>query len=358
MTNLKTTKGKAMNTKKLSFAFGVAVSLSGLAITDGSLVAQDNDKDHEHHRCGQRHFGPFSDWSEPVNLGPVVNSEDEDTHPAISANGLSLYITSTRPGGFGAVDIWVSQRASVDDEWGAPQNLGPAINTESNDGAPNLSPDGHWMYFHSNRPGGCGQADLYVSYRRDTNNDFGWGPAQDLGCAINSPYFNNGPTYFEDDQTRTVTMYFNSDRPGGIGAANIYASRLGDDDTFGPAVLVPELSSDATDGRTGIRRDGLEMLVSSNRAGSFGGNDIWVSTRESTLDPWSTPVNLGPPINSGFTDGGSALSCDGTALYFYSTRPGGFGGRDLYVSTRTELCDDKDDDNGGGAHHSCKEKEK
>jgi hypothetical protein len=311
----------------------------------------------EHNSCSLRRFGQFSAWSEPVNLGPIVNSEfnDRPSHPAISANGLSLYLSSNRPGGPGGVDIWVSQRASLDDAWGPPRVLGPNINTQYNDASPNFSFDGHWMYFHSNRsPSPCGLADLYVSHREDTEDDFAWSPAENLGCAINSPYADNGPTYFRDDETGTVTMYFNSERPGGIGLANIYASTLGADGTFGPAVLVPELSSNKMDGRTAIRRDGLEMLVSSNREGSIGINDIWVSTRKTTSDAWSTPVNLGPPINSGFFDGGSALSCDGTTLYFTSNRPGGFGGMDLYVSTRTELCNDEDDDNG--KHHPCKKR--
>jgi len=65
-------------------------------------------------------------------------------------------------------------------------------------------------------------------------------------------------------------------------------------------------------------------------------------------------VNVGPPINSGFEEGGPALSCDGTTLYFYSTRPGGFGGMDLYVTTRTELCNDEDDNENNGRHHACK----
>ena len=71
--------------------------------------------------------GPrYSDWSEPVNLGPVINTGYNDQHPALSKDGLSLYISSDRPGGFGATDLWVSQRARVDDPWGEPQELGPA----------------------------------------------------------------------------------------------------------------------------------------------------------------------------------------------------------------------------------------
>jgi len=293
-------------------------------------------------------LGPFGPWSEPVNLGPVVNSPFDDTHPAISKNGLSLFITSGRPGGVNGAnlgqiqEIWVAQRASRDDPWGPPQNLGSVINSlGSNTGVPNLSFDEHLMFFNSPRSGGCGGADLYVARRKNKRDDFGWQAPVNLGCTINSPANDNGPTYFEDDETDTVTMYFNSTRPGGIGPQNIYASTLGGDGTFGPAVLVPELSSPRVDGRTAIRRDGLEMLVSSNRQGSIGGsNDLWVSTRTTTSSAWSTPpVNLGRPINSEFDDGGSALSADATALYFYSTRPGGFGGRDLYVSKRTKLPD-------------------
>src|SRR5690348_2530399 len=122
-------------------------------------------------------YGP---WSTPVNLGPVVNSPLDDNRPAISKDGLSLYITSARPGGVGGLDIWVSHRASVDDPWGPPQNLGPTVNSSDNDVAPTFSPDGHQLYFHSFRPGGCGGADIYVSRRHDRGDDFGWGPPEDL----------------------------------------------------------------------------------------------------------------------------------------------------------------------------------
>ena len=104
-------------------------------------------------------------------------------------------------------------------------------------------------------------------------------------------------------------------------------------------MLVPELNGPFDDHTTDIRRDGLEIfLVSGRPNGRIGVLDILVSTRDSTLDPWSTPVNLGPTINfPGYTTGRPSLSSDGTTLYFYSNRPRGFGGRDLYVSTRRKL---------------------
>ncbi|HVH11027.1 MAG TPA: hypothetical protein VM736_14620, partial [Gemmatimonadales bacterium] len=242
-----------------------------------------------------------------------------------------------RPGGRGGADIWVSQRASTDAPWGPPVDLGRNINTAGNDGVPNLSIDGHRMYFHSTGRGGCGAADLFVSRRQDARDDFAWELPVNLGCVVNSPYADNGPIIFEDDATGITTLYFNSLRPGGLGDADIYASTLQADGTFGPGVNVQELNTPFADDRVAIRRDGLEIFVSTNRPGGVGSQDIWVATRATTLDPWSTPVPLGPVVNSPSFDGGPALSFDGTELYFHSDRPGGFGGYDLYVTRRARL---------------------
>src|SRR5438046_1146562 len=95
----------------------------------------------------------FSDWSPPV-LVPNVNSEFLDFGPAISRDGRSLYFSSNRPGGFGGVDIWVSRRARTKDAWGMPVNLGLTINTTALEAVPAFSRDGHWMFFGSDRPGG------------------------------------------------------------------------------------------------------------------------------------------------------------------------------------------------------------
>jgi hypothetical protein len=285
----------------------------------------------------------YSDWSEPVNLGPVINTGYNDQHPAISKDGLSLYFTSNRPGGYGADDLWVSQRASVDDAWGPPQNLGPVINTGAVEFSPAFSRDGHWLFFHSDRPGGYGGLDIWASHRVDVHDDFAWEPPVNLGPGVNSPYDDAGPTLFEDDETGITTLYFTSlNRPGGLGDWDIYASILGPGGTFGPAALVVELSApggpaDGRDTRTAIRHDGLEIFLTSNRPGGIGSGDLWVSTRATTLDAWSTPVNVGPSVNTIYFDGAPALSSDGETLFFYSTRPGGFGANDLYVTTRHKL---------------------
>jgi hypothetical protein len=284
----------------------------------------------------------LSTWSEPVNLGPVINGSGIDNRrPAISSDGLSLYFSSNRPGGLPDTGpLWVSQRASVDDPWGEPLELGPAVNDPSSPltSAPNLSRDQHWLFFFSNRPGGYGGDDNWASYRPDTHDDFAWQPPINLGPGVNTQYDDAGPTYFEDEATGSTTLCFNSNRPDGLGDYDIYASALRGFARFGPAVPVPELNSPNRDTRMAIRSDGLEMFLTSNRPGGLGsGLNIWVSTRASTLDPWSTPVNLDSPINlEGFNDGAPALSSDGNTMFFYSNRPGGFGVNDLWMSTRLD----------------------
>jgi hypothetical protein len=276
----------------------------------------------------------FSDWSAPVNLGPSVNSPFNDFAPAISKNGLSLYFSSDRPGGLGPSDIWVSQRNSRDDPWGVPVNLGPPVNTSFGERAPNFSRDGHWMFFVSDRPGGVGGDDIWVSWRTNIHDDFGWQPPINLGAGVNTATFDAGATFFENDEAGTPLLFFGSTRAGGPGGEDIYVSAQTADGSFGPATLVSELSSPQSDRRPTIRFDGLEIIFFSNRPGTLGGADLWASTRETVFDSWSVPVNLGPVVNSTSNEAPSYLSSDGRILILTSDRPGGFGAGDLYVTTR------------------------
>ena len=165
-------------------------------------------------------------------------------------------------------------------------------------------------------------------------------------AALTVPLTKAGAAPFEDDATGTMTLFFFSPRPGGLGLADIYASTLVGE-TFGPAVLITELSSVGADIAPEIRRDGLEILITSNRPGSMPfpppaiGNsfDLWVSSRSSTGDSWLAPTNLGAPINSNVNDGWGALSFKATILYFSTRRPGALGttSLDLYESVRSKL---------------------
>ena len=278
--------------------------------------------------------GPrYSDWSAPTNLGPLVNTPLSEQGPSVSKDGLSLYFHCVGcPGNAGNSDIFVAQRASLDAPWGTPQRLGPNVNSAGLDQAPRLSRDGHRLFFSSDRPGGAGGQDLYVSRRQDKRDDFGWEPAVNLG-AVNTNLDDLTPDPFEDEVTGRNALYYGFG-PIGSGAVDIYMSMQLDDGSYGPGVPVAELNTSALDRQPAISRDGLQIYLASDRVGTFGGLDLWVASRATTSDPWSSPVNLGSVINSAVIDARPAISFDGTELYFQSPRQGNF---DVYVSTRTKL---------------------
>src|SRR5215207_5745460 len=236
-------------------------------------------------------------------------------------------------GGFGGEDIYISQRETRDSEWGPAMNLGPIINTTSNEMVPAFSRDGHLLFFASNRLGGFGGVDIWVSRREDTHDDFAWQPAENLGAGVNSASNDAGPSYFENDEVGVPQLYFNSNRLGGPAISNFYVSEQMADGSFGPAVLIPELSF-GDSSRASIRHDGLEIFFNSTRAGSIANSqDLWVATRETVFDAWSDPLNLGSPVNFELVDVQPYISSDGQTLFFASNRPSG-GPTDLYMSTR------------------------
>ena len=277
----------------------------------------------------------FSDWSSPVNLGPVVNTAASESCAEISKDGLTFYFAR------GGLEIWFTDRPSLDAPWATPQKLPETINVAgSSNYCPVLSADRHALYFVSDRPGGCGEADMYVAYRRKVHDNLGWETPVNLGCQVNSPQADLRPSPFEGEDG-TGYLYFSSTRPGGDGAAgtsDIYSATMQPDGTFGPPALVESLNTPANDSRPDVReRDGLEVFFDSSRPGGEGAVDLWTSTRASLDDPWSSPVNLGPVVNSSVNELRPSLSWDGTTLYFQSPRAGGAGGADLYVTTRTKL---------------------
>lgn len=277
-----------------------------------------------------------SDWSDPVNLGAVVNSSAGEMNPTLSPDGLSLYFVSNRTGGLGGTDIWVSRRACDECAWGAPVNLGTPINTPGADGAPAISTDGHLLFFFSDRPGGFGNLDVYVSRRSDTNDDLAWGPPANLGPDVNTAGLDAGVGYAQVREDGFVDLYFNRAGPPDFLEDVYVASVTPQGESRGPAVPVTELNDPgARDFRPAVRSDGKEIYFSSTRSGSLGMVDLWMSTRANVNEPWSVPVNVGAPLNTTLNDQQPALSHDGRTLLFASNRPGGSGGSDLWMSTRT-----------------------
>jgi hypothetical protein len=281
----------------------------------------------------------FTEWSPPVNLGAPINDPAyDDSCLTLSKDGLSLIYSANRPTGVGGADLWVSTRATVNDPWGTPQ-LVQNVNTAFLDACPGLSPDEHRLYFNSNRPGGCGWVDIWVSRRKNrrvhTGED-GWQAPVNLGCVVNGTSHDAQANVFEDE-TGTEVLYFNTWRGKDGGGWDIYMSRMGADGAFGPPTPVAELNTPFDDAMGAVRRDGLEIIFPSSRPGGLGDGDLYTAMRASTSDPWSPPVNLAV-LNSWAYDGARCqFSFDGRQFYFMSKREFGNKLGDLYVATREKL---------------------
>ena len=281
----------------------------------------------------------FSIFSMPQNMGATLNSSVLDSQPLISPSGLSFYFGSARTGGLGGTDIWVSQRATLTSAWGAPQNVG-ILNTNANDFATSFSLDGRQMFISSTRTDGSGPRDIWLSTRTDPNNDFGWTTPINLGAPVNTACSDFAATYFEDTTTGINSLIFAREcDPNNPPFHDLYQSTRNADGTFNTPVPITELNSIGTETRTAIRRDGLEIFITSSRPGVIGpvgSVDIFVSTRASTALPWNPPV-LVAGINTENNEQSLSLSPDGSTLYFTSNRPGGSGNEDLYSVARVSV---------------------
>jgi len=269
-------------------------------------------------------------------MGSLINSEYNEDLPHLSQDGLSLYFISNRnPADEYDFDIYVSHR--VNGSWRRPRKVGGNINTSANERGPCLSPDGHYLFFSSDResPDAFGSQDLWFSYRDDTSDDDGWQEPKNLGPSVNTIDLDFGAALLGDPNGKLSALLF-ARRVGGVQAqADIYISPY-IHGSFRPATPVDELNSPVNDLRPTIRPDGLQLFFHSNREGSVK-DDIWVSTRADVLSPWSTPVNVGHPINTEFDERFPAISVDGGTLIFSSNRTGSNGPSDLWVSTRQKV---------------------
>ncbi|MCS6990383.1 MAG: OmpA family protein [Chitinophagales bacterium] len=162
-------------------------------------------------RAGQR-------WSEPVNLGPPVCTAAWETQPSVAADGRTLYFVSTRPGGKGGSDIWISVR-NESGQWSEPVNAGDSINTIYDEKSPYIHPDGVTLYFASNGHPGMGGDDIFVARRRP---DGSWSRPSNLGYPINTKDDENSLFVALSGQT----AYFASDRFSGSNDFDLYAFEL------------------------------------------------------------------------------------------------------------------------------------
>lgn len=268
------------------------------------------------------------DVNAPINLGSPINTDSSEYNPEISEDGLSLIFSSRRTGGYGSNDIWISNRADPDAQWEEPENLGPAINTEHWETGPTLTGDMLELYFTSTRFD-TGARGIYVARRPDVEAPFE--QIERLGEEINTPdHVDSGPYVTYDG----LLLVFSSDRPGGEGDRDLYmTTRDSRDEDFRPAWnLGAVVNSASYDSSPTMTADKLKLFFHSDRNPDHEKHDLYVTERSSLDAEWSRPVSVGHHINTArYHEGTPSISPDGSTLLFRSERPGGLGHQDIWM---------------------------
>jgi hypothetical protein len=260
-------------------------------------------------------------YGTPVAL-TIFNTAARDRGPSLSSDGRTLYFCSDRAGQF---DLFVATRPSPTGQWSAATVV-QGINTPGDEFFPALSADGLSLYFcdqfslPSTRPGNLGQADIWVARRTSPSGP--WQPPINLGFPVNSEYFEYSPAISSDERT---LLFASLDRPG-HGSFDLWMSTRSDPaDPLGwgtPVNLGPVINSRYSDCCAHLSRDGRVLYFSSDRpipGRPANLNHIWVSRRNSDSEPFGPPVSLVASFMDMHFMGDPCLSPDGTTLFFNST---------------------------------------
>lgn len=287
-----------------------------------------------------------------TNLGAPINSEYHDGWATITHDGLTLYFSSNRPGGLAPANledgwymgkngtptpysVYVSHRTSRTAKWSEPKLLPKGVNSGYADHSAIQSDDGHWLFFASDRPGGCGGLDLYVSYRKDVKDDMAWEAPRNLGCTKdggpNGPGIDSCPNYAGQGK-----LYFTSAPDANPGNLDFKVTEF--NEKTGKAG-VPRTLPNSTPGFDG-HIEPMHGYVWAGWPNGKGGSDIWQFSNAATepdVGKWTKPKLLPDPINTTFEDQMPAATRDGNILTFVSDRPGGKGGLDIYEAVRVPV---------------------
>lgn len=283
-------------------------ALAGKSVTGGRLNAANALRD-------------MPNFGTPFNLGIGVNTTDIEEGPTMTADGLNLlFHRSPTPS---SRVIFEATRATIDVPFGNAVNVGPEVNFGP--AHPAVSPDGLTLLFSA---GDATGERLYQSTRASRNDPFG--PAVSLGGLIGNQSAES-PSLSSDG----LTLFFTAWDSAHVTNDIYQASRNNVGDPWGNVVMLSSAVNvpGYNDAMPSISSDGLRLFFNSNRPGGSGAFDLYLATRSSLDSPWQPAVNLGPQVNTAYDDKGAGISSDGSLLYFHSNRPGGTGAEDLYAVT-------------------------
>ncbi|MFT5918210.1 MAG: hypothetical protein ACI9FU_000002 [Granulosicoccus sp.] len=267
---------------------------------------------------------------DPINLGENINSSDYEYFPSLTVDGQTLIYTRNRrvgPVGF-QEDFYLSKLKNG--EWLPSINLGPPVNTTSNEGAQAISVDGQHLFFTGcNRKNGEGSCDIYYSKKEGGK----WSAAENIGPPVNSSKWESQPSFSSDGRT----LYFSSNRPGGHGKSDLWYSKLTPEGRWTPPVNLGDvINTSGYEESPYIHPDNRTLYFASTGHPGYGQKDIFY-TKKDELGNWSAPKNLGYPINTWEEEIGLIVDAVGRNAYFSSGRDGGHGKLDILSF---ELYDD------------------
>ena len=263
-----------------------------------------------------------------INLGKVINSEFDDHSPVFNIDETVMVFTSKRKGSTGNFktsdkqyfeDIYICRKAS-NGEWSAPEKISENINSMEHEASVALSADGNDLIIYKDD---VGDGNLYVSHFNGTE----WSKPEKLSNNVNSTFDESHASISSDGST----LYFSSNRPGGFGGYDLYISkRLPNGDWSLAQNAGSSINTEFDESGPFIHPDGSTLYFSSKGHNSMGGYDLFFTILKDN-GTFSRPENMGYPINSIDDDVFYVLSADGKRAYYSTQQPDGIGGKDIYL---------------------------
>jgi len=255
----------------------------------------------------------------PHNAGDSINTADLEYYPSVTIDGNTLVFTR-RVKGLNE-DFFVSTKKG--EVWSRAKGIDGDINSNFNEGAQNISQDGEWLVFTGcNFPEGLGSCDLFFSI----NTKKGWSKPENLGEPVNTEFWESSPSLSPDKRE----LYFSSNRPGGFGGKDIYVSRRLPNGKWSEAENLGEKINTAGDESCPfIHADNQTMYFTSNGLTGYGGDDLFLARRQPD-GTWDKVENLGYPLNTTDNEGSLIVAADGRTAYYASDRSDTRGGLDIY----------------------------
>lgn len=276
------------------------------------------------------------------NLGPIINTDKDEWDPNPTPDGKYLYFSARdRRNSYGLTDIYVSKLENG--IWMPPRNIGPPINGRNDETIDNVTADGNTLLLSGTFEGTFGNFDIYTASKTEK----GWGNLEHLPYPINTVYTDEGGNLTSDGKA----LLFTSDRPGAIGQfvpygtlfhgtnngnMDIYVCFKTDSGWVGPINLGPTINTPYSERSPYLHPDGRTLYFSSDGHPGLGKLDVFKSYRlkEDSWTEWSEPVNLGKEINSISDDWGYKITVGGDSAFFAGHwRTIGYGGWDLFSVT-------------------------